>query len=116
MEHHADRAGGAVWAEGVVLPDEEIRVCGRWGTTPAPPAELFGLGAWCFRTKEQGFAGGEAPRRSRRWRVLTQGRGASGRRNKGLRGMGHHAGFAGAPQPAGLISVAEPMLSTLYFT
>jgi len=66
MRHHADPAGGTVCLRGVVLPDEEIRVCG-----------------------------GEAPRRSRRRSWLTQGRGASGRRNKGLRGMRHHAVRAG---------------------
>ena len=62
---------------------------------PVPPAAPVELRAWCFRTKEQGFAGGEAPRRSRRRSCLTQGRGASGRRNKGLRGVRHHAGPAG---------------------
>ena len=28
MRHHADPAGGVIWVEGVVLPDEGIRVCG----------------------------------------------------------------------------------------
>ena len=28
MRHHAVRAGGDIWADGVVLPDEGIRVCG----------------------------------------------------------------------------------------
>ena len=28
MRHHADPAGGASWAEGVVRPDEGTRVCG----------------------------------------------------------------------------------------
>ena len=47
---------------GVVLPDEETRICGRWGTTSQPPKAHPARPAWCFRTKEQGFAGGEAPR------------------------------------------------------
>lgn len=62
---------------------------------PVAPAALFDSRAWCFRTKEQGFAGCEAPRRPRRRRVLPQGRGASRRRNKGLLGMRHHACRAG---------------------
>lgn len=27
VRHHADPAGGVIWVEGVVPPDEEIRVC-----------------------------------------------------------------------------------------
>ena len=71
--HHAGPAGGAVMAEGVVLPDEGTRDCGRWGTTPVPPEELLWLRVWCFRTKEQGFAGGEAPRRPHLRRIPAGG-------------------------------------------
>ena len=28
VRHHADPAGGVIWVEGVVPPDEVIRVCG----------------------------------------------------------------------------------------
>ena len=49
-------------------------------------------GAWCSSTKEQGFAGREAPRRAAGTRVRARGRGARRRRNKGLRGGKHHAG------------------------
>ena len=53
----SEGAGGVIWVEGVVRPDEGIRVCGGCGTPPFPPAALFGSGAWCFRTTEQGFGG-----------------------------------------------------------
>ena len=52
-----------------------------------------GLGAWCPSTKEQGFAGSEAPRRIGGRPVRARGRGARRRRNKGLQGVKHHAGL-----------------------
>ena len=47
--------------------------------------------AWCSSTKEQGFAGREAPRRVGGRSVRAWGRGARRRKNKGLRGEKHHA-------------------------
>ena len=66
--------------------------CGRRGLARSagvgvPP----GLRAWCPWTKEQGFAGREAPRRAGGTRVRAWGRGARRRRDKGLRGEKHHA-------------------------
>ena len=29
VRHHVSRAGGTIWPKDVVLPDEEIRLCGR---------------------------------------------------------------------------------------
>ena len=71
--------------------DEGTRVCGERSTTPSRRNSRSCLGAWCPSTKEQGFAGREAPRRAGGTRVWVWGRGARGRRNKGLRGEKHHA-------------------------
>lgn len=49
---------------GVVPVDEGTRVCGERSTTPDRRNSRLGLRAWCPSTKEQGFAGGEAPRRT----------------------------------------------------
>jgi len=76
--------------EDVVPLDEGIRDCGVWSTTSVPASVHPDLGTWCFRTKKQGFAGDGAPRQCRRRPIRTWGRGASGRRNKGLRGVRHH--------------------------
>ena len=55
------------------------------------PAEAHpDLWTWCFQTKKQGIAGSEAPRPCRHRPIRTWGRGASRRRNKGLRGVKHH--------------------------
>ena len=53
--------------------------------------------AWCPATKEQGFAGSGAPRPTCRRPIRPQRRGAPRRRNKGLRGVKHHAQLAGDP-------------------
>ena len=76
---------------GVVLVDERTRICGERSTTPDRRNSRLGLGAWCPSTKEQGFAGREAPRRIGGRPVRAWGRGARRRRNKGLRGEKHHA-------------------------
>ena len=59
------------------------------------------LGTWCLRTKKQGIAGYGAPRQCRCRPIRTWGRGASGRRNKGLRGMEHHVSAGVGPSGPG---------------
>ena len=67
-----------------------------------------GPGAWCPSTKEQGFAGSEAPRRIGGRPVRARGRGARRRRNKGLRGGKHHAGLEECRfGPGGVVPVDE---------
>ena len=51
---------------------------------------------WCSSTKEQGFAGSEAPRPARRQRLWSQRRGACRRKSKGFRGVKHHVRLAGS--------------------
>ena len=66
------------------------------------------LGAWCSSTKGQGFAGREAPRRAAGTHVWAWGRGARRRRDKGLRGVKHHAGLEeGRFGPGGVVPVDE---------
>ena len=69
---------------------------GRRSAQPAPWTSK----TWCLTTKEQGLAGGAAPRQVRRRRHGRQRRGARRRKNKGLRGAEHHA-TAAEPRPAG---------------
>ena len=78
--------------EGVVLVDEGTRTCGERSTTPSRRNSRSDPRAWCPSTKEQGFAGREAPRRAGGTHVWAWGRGARRRRNKGLRGEKHHVG------------------------
>ena len=93
---------------GVVPVDEGTRVCGERSTTPSRWKAGSSLGAWCPSTKEQGFAGREAPRRIGGKPVRTRGRGARRRRNKGLRGGKHHAGLEeGRFGPGGVVPVDE---------
>ena len=61
---------------------------GRRSAHPAPKT-------WCSMTKEQDFAGSEAPRQVRRRRLEFGRRGARRRRNKVLRGAKHHVRYAG---------------------
>ena len=64
--------------------------------------------AWCLRTKEQGFPGGEAPRPNRQRPIRSEWRGASGRRNKGFREVKHHAPTAEDPfGPSGVVPPDE---------
>ena len=97
MEHHVHAGRGSSGPGDVVLPDEEIRDCGERSTTSMPAEAHPDLGTWCFRTKEQGIAGDGAPRPCRQRPIRTCGRGASGRRNKGLRGVKHHVSAGGGP-------------------
>ena len=78
--------------EGVVPVDEGTRACGERSTTPSRRNSRLSPWAWCSSTKEQGFAGREAPRRVGGRSVRAWGRGARRRRNKDLRGEKHHAG------------------------
>ena len=63
-KHHAEPAELAFGPEGVVPVDERTRICGERSTTPDWWKDGSCLGAWCLLTKEQGFAGSEAPRRA----------------------------------------------------
>ena len=91
-KHHAGLEEGRFGPGGVVSVDDGTRVCGERSTTPDWRKADSGPRAWCPSTKEQGFAGGEAPRRIGEKLVRTRGRGARRRRNKGLKGVKHHAG------------------------
>ena len=90
VKHHVGCAAGAFGPEDVVLVDEGTRASGERRTTSAAPTSRSAPKTWCPATKEQGFAGREAPRRVRRRRLGSQRRGARRRRKKGLRGMKHH--------------------------
>ena len=74
---------------------------GRRSAQPAPWTSK----TWCLTTKEQGLAGGAAPRQVRRRRHGRQRRGARRRKNKGLRGAEHHV-----PQTAGALSSEDVVL------
>ena len=92
----------------VVPVDEGTRVCGERSTTPSRWKVGSCPGAWCSSTKEQGFAGREAPRRIGGRPVRARGRGARRRRNKGLRGGKHHAEpVEGRFVPGGVVLVDE---------
>ena len=82
-KHHAEQAELAFGPGGVVPADEGTRVCEERSTTPDRRNSRLGLGAWCSSTKEQGFAGREAPRRVGGRSVRAWGRGARRRKNKG---------------------------------
>ena len=81
----------------VVPRDEGTRVSGERSTTPNLPAPHPTLETWCPATKEQGLARSKAPRPTCRRPIRPQRRGAPRRRNKGFRGVKHHAQLAGAP-------------------
>ena len=82
----------------VVVPrDEGTRVREDRSTTPNLPEAHPPPKTWCPATKEQGFAGSEAPRSTCRRPIRPQSRGATRRRNKGSRGVKHHAQLAGGP-------------------
>ena len=61
------------------------------------PAPHPTLETWCPATKEQGLAGSGAPRPTCRRPICPQRRCAPRRRNKGSRGVKHHAQLAGGP-------------------
>ena len=88
--HHVSAGEGPSYLTDVVPPNEETRVCGQWSTTSRPTKAHPNQETWCLRTKKQGVAGSGAPRPSRRRPIRPGRRGASGRRNKALRGVGHH--------------------------
>ena len=91
MKHHVEPAELAFDPGDVVPANERTRVCGERSTTPSRRNSRLSLRAWCSSTKEQGFAGREAPRRTAGTRVRAWGRGARRRRDKGLRGEKHRA-------------------------
>ena len=103
-EHHAHPAVSPSAPKGVVPRDEGIRVSGEQSTTPTRRSAHPPLETWCPATKEQGLAGSEAPHPTCRRPIRPQRRGASRRRNKGWRGVKHHAQFAGGPSdPKGVV-------------
>ena len=75
----------------VVPGDERTRHCGERSTTFNRPKSDFAPKTWCPATEEQGFAGSEAPRPTRRSPILSRRRGARRRKNKALGGAKHHA-------------------------
>ena len=94
------------------------RKCSRMANSSALPFPIpskseglelrKGPKTWCFRTKEQGIAGDGAPRPCRQRPIRTWGRGASGRRNKGLRGVKHHVHAGIGPSgPGDVVSPDE---------
>ena len=62
MKHHAQLAGGPSAPKDVVPRDGGTRVRGERSTTPNLPEAHPTPKTWCPATKEQGFAGSEAPR------------------------------------------------------
>ncbi len=90
-KHHVQPAEAPFCPKDVVPVDEGTRICGERSTTTNRPKPHFVLRTWCLSTKEQGFAGREAPRPTGRSPILSQRRGACRRRNKDLRGAKHHA-------------------------
>ena len=106
--HHVSAGEGPSYLTDVVPPNEETRVCGQWSTTSPSPKAHPTRPTWCFRTKKQGFAGSGAPRPGRRRPIRTKKRGASGRRNKGLRAVEHHVPADGGPSdPADVVPPDE---------
>ena len=75
--------------------DEGTRVRVARSTTPNLPEAHPPPKTWCPATKEQGFAGSEAPRSTCRRPIRPQRRGVPRRRSKGSRGVKHHARSAG---------------------
>ena len=74
-----------------VVPDDgRIRHWGERSPTPNRLKSDFAPKTWCPATKEQGFAGSEAPRPTGRSPICSQRRGARRRKNKALRGAKHH--------------------------
>ena len=66
----------------VVPVDGRTRFCGERSTTFNPPKPRFVPKTWCPTTKEQGVAGSEAPRPTRRTPIWSQRRGALRRRTR----------------------------------
>ena len=66
----------------VVPVDGRTRHCGERSTTSNPPKPRFVPKTWCPTTKEQGVAGSEAPRLTRRSPILSRRRGARRRRTR----------------------------------
>ena len=89
-KHHAQPAEIRFCSKGVVPGDGRTRFCGERSTTSNRLKSDFAPKTWCPTTEEQGFAGSEAPRSTRRSPILFQRRGARRRKNKVLRGAKHH--------------------------
>ena len=87
-------AGGAFGSKDVVPVDERTRDCGEGGTTSGLPETYPAPKTWCSLTKEQGFAGREAPRPARIGPLRFGKRGARRRKSKVLRGVKHHVRLA----------------------
>ena len=80
----APRSAGRIrfCSKDVVPGDERTRHCGERSTTPNRPKSDFAPKTWCPSTEEQGFAGSEAPRPTRRSPILFRRRDALRRRTR----------------------------------
>ena len=94
VRHHVRPAGDLSGSKDVVPVDERARFCGEGSTTSGSHRASPVRETWCPSTKEQGFAGSEAPRPARRRRLWLQRRGARRRKSKVLRGGRHHVRLA----------------------
>ncbi len=103
VKHHVQPAEIRFCSKDVVPGDERTRHCGERSTTFNRPKSDFAPKTWCPATEEQGFAGSEAPRPTRRSPILSQRRGARRRKNKALGGSKHHV--QPAEPPSGLKGV-----------
>ena len=81
-KHHDQPAEIRFCSKAVVPDDERIRRCRERSTTSNPPKPRFVPKTWCPTTKEQGVAGSEAPRPTRRSPIWSQRRGARQRRTR----------------------------------
>ena len=81
-KHHAQPAEAPFCPKDVVPVDGRTRFCGERSTTFNPPKPRFVPKTWCPTTKEQGVAGSEAPRPTRRTPIWSQRRGALRRRTR----------------------------------
>ena len=103
VKHHAQPAEAPFALKDVVPVDGRTRFYGERSTTTNRPKTHFAPKTWCPSTEEQGVAGSEAPRPTRRSPILSRSRGARRRKNKVLRGVKHHV--QPAEPPSGLKDV-----------
>ena len=90
-KHHVQPAENRFCSKDVVPVDGRTRRCGERSTTFNRSKPYLIPKTWCPSTEEQGIAGSEALRPTRRSPILSRRRGARRRRNKALRGVKHHA-------------------------
>ena len=81
-KHHVQPVEIRFCSKDVVPVDERIGRCGERSTTTNRPKPHFAPKTWCPSTEERDFAGGEAPRPTRRTPIWSQRRGARRRRTR----------------------------------